>query len=276
MLDSIKVSIITACFNSKETIEQTIVSVINQTYTNLEYIIIDGGSIDGTLEVIKKYQSKIAYFISEPDNGISDAWNKGLKKATGDIIGIINSDDWYEEDAVTKAVTALKDSPQAGFVFGDMNFVGPQDEIMYVQKGDPFYKNIIVKQLPSIPHPTVFVKKSVYDEFGGFDCNNHSCMDYEFLLRSTIKGTEGIYIPVIQANMRLGGESDRNYIRCYKEGMQASISYGYNPLKAKIRFYLICFKTFMRKFFQRNRLYLIIRLYRTFFNKRYRYIVKSK
>jgi glycosyltransferase involved in cell wall biosynthesis len=266
-------TIITASYNSAATIEKTILSVINQTYPNLEYIIIDGASNDGTVEIIKKYESKISYWISEPDKGISDAWNKGLAKATGEIIGLINSDDWYAENAINLAVTTLLNNPRAGFVFGDLLFVGKNGLPEYRQKGDSDYKSTIAFRLPSIPHPTVFVRQAVYRNNGYFNIDYHSCMDYEFFLRLTKSGVLGFYIPEVMAFMRLGGESDRNYWRNYHEGMKASIYYGYNPLLATIRFNAITVKTFIKKLFQQLKLDFLVRLYRIYIGKRYQYDV---
>lgn len=110
MTNMIKVSIITVVYNGVKNIEQTIKSVLHQTYSNIEYIVIDGGSTDGSLDIIKKYSDSISYWVSEADKGIYDAMNKGISKATGDLIGIINSDDWYEPDAIMNMVTAYEEN----------------------------------------------------------------------------------------------------------------------------------------------------------------------
>ena len=124
-----KVSIITVVFNGIRTIEQTIKSVLNQSYKNIEYIIIDGGSTDGTLDIIRKYENYLSYIISEPDHGIYDAMNKGIQKSTGDIVGIINSDDWYEVNTVSQVVERFE-SFAVDLVYGDINFIGKNGEII--------------------------------------------------------------------------------------------------------------------------------------------------
>ncbi len=266
-----KITIITVCFNSEKTIEKTILSVINQTYPLIEYIIIDGGSTDGTLKIIKEYQNKIAFWSSEPDEGISDAFNKGVAKATGDIIGIINSDDYYAEDAVAEVVQELQSNPDCGFAFGDQIFVNSQGNKLFTQKGDPEYSKIIGYEMPSIPHPTVFVRRQVYQELGGFDKIYRTAMDYEFILRICRNGVKGYYIPEVLAYQRLNGESDQNYVRGYRESREISIRYGYNHFLAWSRFGYKCMKTFIRKKFERVGLHLFVKSFRTYLGRRYRY-----
>ena len=152
-----KVSVITVVYNSVDTIEQTIQSVLNQTYKNIEYIIIDGLSTDGTQKIIEQYLDCIAYFISEKDNGIYDAMNKGIRKASGDIIGIINSDDWYAEDAVENIVDCFKQN-DVGLVYGNIIDVfqnGEQKERLKEPLENMWHQM-------SVPHPSTFIKRSRY------------------------------------------------------------------------------------------------------------------
>src|SRR6187399_1640486 len=149
------VSIITVAYNADPFIEKTIQSVLSQTYSPIEYIIIDGGSTDNTVNIIKGYSNRIAYWCSEKDNGISDAFNKGLSKATGDIIGIINADDWYENDTVERVVN---DFGNSDIVYGDLQiWKGKQKD--FIQKGD---HSLLTREM-TVNHPTVFVKKSCYE-----------------------------------------------------------------------------------------------------------------
>lgn len=266
-----KVSIITVCHNSASTIEKTIQSVCAQTHPNIEYIIIDGGSHDGTQNIIKKYSNHISFWVSEPDKGISDAFNKGIQQATGNIIGILNADDWYTQDAVENAVRALLENPLAGFVFGDLYFVNNDEVALYKQTGDPGYQNRIRYEMPSIPHPTVFIRKEIYDKFGGFNTLYKTAMDYELLLRLTSNAIAGVYIPKIMAFMRLGGESDNNFVRGYNEVRMISIDYGYNEQIATIYFLYKCIKSYIRRKLQQLGFDSIIKLFRTYFNDRYKY-----
>ena len=200
-----KVSIITVCLNSVATIEQTIQSVLSQTYKNIEYIVIDGASCDGTCEIIEKYKQKITYYVSEQDHGIYSAMNKGLRHITGDIVGIINSDDWYAEDTIEKVVNTFKQS-SCQLVHGKLA----------VQYGKNKYRIIEERALSDIylgmviSHPTVFIKKDVYQKYGLFDEQYKSAADYELMLRFFTKGISIVYIPDVLAYFRQGGYSQKN------------------------------------------------------------------
>lgn len=178
-----KVSIITVCYNSSATIEDTIKSVLSQDYRDIEYILIDGGSTDSTLGIINKYRDRITSIISEPDEGIYDAMNKGIKNATGEIVGILNSDDFYEAKNVISEMVSKFDS-DTEIVFGDLIFVKPEN----IEKVTRFYS------LPNFkawklrfgwmpPHPATFIKKSVYDRFGLYKINYKISADYEVFVR---------------------------------------------------------------------------------------------
>lgn len=266
-----KVSIITACYNCKSFIEETITSVLGQTYPNIEYIIIDGGSTDGTVDIIKKYTDKISYWVSEPDNGISDAFNKGITRCTGDIVGILNADDTYTPEAVHTAVQAFIENPGVGFVFGDAMMCDLGGTPCFRWAGNPGYAKTIKYDMPSIPHPTVFVRRSVYLENGGFDPVYRTAMDYEFLLRITRNGVKGHCVSEVLANMRLGGESDRNYLRAYREVFLISVNYGYPKSLAWWWFYYKRVKSFARRNLQRIGLELPVRLFRTYIGNRFKY-----
>ena len=266
-----KVSVITACYNSASVIEGALKSVLEQIYPHIEYIIIDGGSTDGTVDIIQKYADRVSCFISEPDRGISDAWNKGLARCTGEIIGILNADDRYLPDAVARAVEALSDNPDKGFVFGNAAITDTTGEFRYRWAGDPGYLAEISFDMPSIPHPTVFVRRKVYRDNGGFLETLKTAMDYEFLLRITSKGITGRYIPAVLTEMRLGGESDRNYVRGYREVMNISVKYGYPRYKALARYAYKCAKTFIRRCMSQMGLENVVKLFRTHVGKRYKY-----
>lgn len=274
--DLTKVSIITVCFNSAKTLEQTIQSVIKQSYNNLEYIIIDAGSTDGTLDIIKKYNKHIASWISEPDKGISDAFNKGIDKATGDIVGIINSDDWYEAGAVEKIVTEFKKHSEIGFVFGDQNYVDLAGNLLFTQKGDSNYEKMIRFEMPSIPHPTVFLRRQVYQRFGGFNLEYKTAMDYELLLRFFVNGVKGLYIPHILANMRAGGESHFNYLGAFQEVMKAAAFYGYPKVLLLLHFGYKYVKTKIRRILQKSGLNFVVNIVRNYILKDQQIIYTNK
>lgn len=197
-----KVTIITVCLNSAKTIEQTIQSVINQTYKNIEYIIVDGKSIDKTIRIIKKYKRSIACWISEPDEGLYDAMNKGIKLATGDIIGIINSDDWYELDAVEKVVGYFE-KESCEMTYGDLTFVYSDQ-----RKERASAKNVCLDDMKYgnvLWHPTVFVKRSLYILYGAYRLAYKIYSDYDFLLRMYYKGYRALYVPYNIAFFRVNG-----------------------------------------------------------------------
>lgn len=198
------VSVITVVLNGEKYLEQTIKSVLEQSYGNIEYIIIDGGSTDGTLQIIQKYNESIDYWISRPDNGISSAFNFGIEKANGVIIGMINSDDWYEPDAVLKMINSYK-SVNPDLICGAARFWQKNEKVI-ISHSD--IKKI--KRETSIHHSTVFIKKNIYDAYGGFDVNYKYAMDYEFLLRLKMNEVKFYALNDVLANSRLEGISDKN------------------------------------------------------------------
>lgn len=205
------VSVVTIVLNGEKHIKDTIESVINQTYENIEYIIIDGGSSDSTINIIKQYEDKIDYWLSEKDNGISDAFNKGILLTRGEFIGIINSGDWYEKDAVGIAVGNLLHN-NTEIVVGAIQY-WKDTERDYV-----FYSNLrFLEKEMTVNHQTVFTKKSVYDKYGLFSTDFDYAMDYELLLRLKLKGASFHIVNEVLANMRLGGKSDKHWIKAYKE-----------------------------------------------------------
>ncbi|HMM19577.1 MAG TPA: glycosyltransferase family 2 protein [Selenomonadales bacterium] len=266
-----QVSIITACYNKANTIEDTIKSVLNQSYINIQYIIVDANSNDGTADIISKYMDKIHLWIRESDQGIADAWNKGIKASTGDIIGIINADDYYEPNAVELAVNALSENPDKGFVFGDLEMRDMDGNKQYLLKGFPNYGDRIKFDMPAISHPTVFVRREIYKKYGLFDLAYKSSLDYEFLLRIYLQGVKGLYIEHKLAIMRLGGISDINYIQSHRETAKVSIRYGYNPIFAKTRCYFKILTSITRRLLETAGLIGIVKFYRRLTGKPHRY-----
>jgi glycosyltransferase involved in cell wall biosynthesis len=203
------ISIITVVKNGKKHLEQTILSVLGQTYNNIEYIVIDGASNDGSVEIIKKYEKQLAFWISEPDSGIYNAMNKGITHATGEYIGIINSDDFYEPNAVKTIVNELQNNMLPDIVFGNLYMINPnltEKQLQTYKKGEKLYKSF------SIWHPTVFVKKESYNQWGNFNEAFKLAADYELLLRFNKNGAAFKYINKTIANFREGGQSYYNNI----------------------------------------------------------------
>lgn len=202
VMDGPLVSIVTAVFNARETVERTILSVINQTYKNIEYIIIDGKSTDGTLDVVEKYRDKIAIVVSEKDSGIADAMNKGINLANGELIGLINADDWFETDAVEKIVGAYQNRKDS-VIHADMKIYS-SDDIFYLERA-PDKLNLNKGMV--INHPTVFVPKAVYAKLGVFDTSYRIVFDWEFMVRLKSAGVPFVPLHYPISNFRVGGVS---------------------------------------------------------------------
>jgi len=211
-VESEKVSIITVCLNSESTIERTIQSVLGQTYRNIEYIIIDGMSTDKTLEIIEKYKDKIAKYISEKDNGLYDAMNKGIDMATGDIIGIINSDDWYADDAVENVVHAFA-TEETDVVYGSMEIVHSDGCTSKVKNGK--LEQMLYRM--AIPHPTAFVRRSVYENVGKFDLRYKIVADYDLFLKMYLYPVKIQQISYVLAFFCDGGLSTVKAVECADE-----------------------------------------------------------
>ncbi len=202
--DSPLISIITPTLNRRETLVSTMESVFNQTYPLIEYIIIDGGSTDGTVEMLEEWDEKIDYWVSEKDRGIFDAMNKGIDLARGELIGIINSDDWYAPTTVEKVVNAWKEDPEADVFFGDALVILRDIDFAFLRKGN-------WRKLPqemSINHPTCFLTRRAYEKWGKFDISFPYAADYELALRLYTNGAKFHYIPGILAYQRKGGVSE--------------------------------------------------------------------
>jgi len=254
------VSIVTIVFNGEKYIEQAIKSVLGQSYKNIEYIIIDGGSEDNTINIIKKYEHRLAHWVSEKDKGISDAFNKGIAKAKGEIIGILNSDDWYESGTVNDVASSMHEYDVA---YGDIQY-WRDDEKSFMQKGNVEY----LEKESSILHPTVFVKRYCYEQIGIFDLRYRCAMDYDFLLRLKVHNYQFIYLPKVLTNMRWEGFSDKQWLLGRKELL--AIKNHYFPGR-KISNYLFFYRNALAimtiKFIERLHLDFLVRYYRQRFSK---------
>ena len=253
MLKHPKISIITVAFNSQSTIKHTIESVSSQDYDNVEYVLIDGESTDWTLEIIKNCKNKIDYFISEKDDGIYDAMNKGIQAATGDIIGILNSDDFYPDNFVLSKVAEVFEQTNCDCLYGDLVYVNVSNArkiVRYWQSGK--FNVSKLKNGWMLPHPTFFVKKEIYEKYGLYNTDLKSAADYEMILRLLLKNRILVtYIPQILVKMREGGQSNASVLNRLRANREDSLAWKINqlypPLLIRIKKPLIKLKQFFRK-----------------------------
>jgi len=226
-----KISIITATYNSEATIKDTLESVNAQTYPDIEHIIVDGASKDNTLDLVKKYGKRVSLIISEPDKGIYDAMNKGIKAATGDVIGILNSDDFFTSDDVISAIVFAFENNDIDAVYGDVHYVNPEN----LNKCVRYYSSAVFK--PSLfkfglmpAHPSFYVKRSCYEKYGVYSLDYQIASDFDLLIRFLY--THKIkyqYLKKDFVTMRTGGESTKNLnnrMLLNKEDLKACRKYG--------------------------------------------------
>ena len=247
-MNNLKISIVTVCYNSEKYIRTAIDSVLNQTYNNIEYIIIDGASKDQTMDIVKSYGDSIQVVVSEPDKGIYDAMNKGLKLATGDFVAVLNSDDFYTHNEVIQHVVNCLEENKTDSLFADLTYVeelSPVNQVRY-WKSNEFVKGSF-KTGWHPAHPTFFVKKSIYEQFGYFNLSIKLAADFELMLRFLEKHQiSSCYLPLPIIKMRLGGATNKNIkniinqnIECYKSfkinGLHVSILYPFFRLLPKIK-----------------------------------------
>ena len=228
-----KISIITVSYNSASTIEDTIKSVIGQTHSDLEYIVVDGGSTDGTIDIIKKHDSRISKWVSEPDKGIYDAMNKGISMATGDMVGMLNSDDFYADRNVLSRVAGTFEKTGADSCYGDLLYVDPvnTDSVKrYWKSGSYNTGHFYWGWMP--PHPTFFVRREVYYKYGLFNLSLGSSADYELMVRFLLKnGVSTYYIPEVLVKMRSGGVSNASAGNRVKANRMDRLAWEVNGLK---------------------------------------------
>jgi glycosyltransferase len=228
-----KISIITVTYNSAQTLEQTIQSVLSQDYPNLEYIIVDGKSTDSTLTIIEKYRDKISHFVSEKDDGIYYAINKGINLATGDIIGVLHADDFYIKNDVLTGIAETFKMNEADAVYADLYYVDKNntDKIIRTWKSGSFSPNkFLWGWMP--PHPTFFVKKDCYTKYGVFNTTLHSAADYEMMLRLLYKHKiKAAYLPEFIVKMRVGGQSNASLNNRVKANNEDRMAWKLNEIK---------------------------------------------
>lgn len=206
-----KLSIVTVCYNATDTIERCIKSVHDQDHPHLEHIVVDGASTDGTLGVVRRYQDEINRIISEPDKGIYDAMNKGLRLATGEVVGFLNADDYFAHDRVISNISHAMETHHAEAVYGDLDYVNGNDTYKVVRRwraGD--YHKGAFREGWVPPHPTFYCRKEIYDRLGGFREDFQVAADFELMLRFIEKHKIKVhYLPEVFVKMRTGGTANR-------------------------------------------------------------------
>ncbi|UFH57312.1 glycosyltransferase family 2 protein [Spirosoma sp. KNUC1025] len=217
-----KVSIITVVYNGAEFVRDCIESILNQTYPDIEYIIIDGKSTDGTVEIVQSYGTRVARFVSEPDKGLYDAMNKGIKLATGDVIGLLNADDYYRHNRVIENMVATFERTGSDAVYGDMMYVGREDTNIikrYWRSGWYSQNAFLWGWMPG--HLSFFAKRSIYERYGLFRLDMKNAADYELMLRFIHKNKIKLaYMDEVTIVMRMGGISNssvKNRLRANRE-----------------------------------------------------------
>lgn len=212
MFGMTKISVVTAVFNGEKTIAQAIDSVFGQAHGAVESVVIDGASRDATLSILKSYRPRLGKLISEPDHGIYDALNKGIRHATGDVIGFLHADDLFENDGVLGKVAAAFEDPNIDAVYGDLVYVRADNVeriIRYWKSGQYDQAALARGWMP--PHPTFYVRRAVYERLGGFDQRYQIAADYDTVLRFLAVGKiRAVYIPEVLVRMRVGGVSNRS------------------------------------------------------------------
>ena len=241
-----KISIITVSFNSSKTIINSINSVNNQNYKNIEHIFIDGNSDDGTFELIKKYSTRSKIVISEPDEGLYDAMNKGIKIATGDIIGILNSDDIFSSTTIISIIADAFKRNKCDILYGNINYINNENKNVRYWKSSKFIKGTF-KNGWHPPHPSLFIKKHVYDNYGNFDISLKISSDFDLMLRFFEKSNNKcFYLDKTIVNMMIGGRS--NTIKgIIKGSKEIKLAFTKNKIKPA---YLYLFNRYMNKIFK--------------------------
>ncbi len=236
-----KVTLITATYNSAATIRDTLDCIAAQDYPDIEHLIIDGVSKDATLAIVAEYPH-VARVICEPDKGLYDAMNKGVQAASGEVIGILNSDDFYPHPQVISRVVALMEKTGADALYADLDYVDAEntDTIVRSWKSQPYHQRLF-QQGWMPPHPTFFVRRGVYEQYGGFNTQLRFAADYELMLRFLLRhGVSVCYLPEVVTKMRMGGLSNaawKNRLKANREDREAWRLNGLQP-----RWYTIVMK----------------------------------
>lgn len=249
-----KVSVITVTFNSENTIEETLLSVFSQNYKNVEYIIVDGGSTDNTLSIIKKYFNKISHIISKKDKGMYDAINKGIKLSSGDIIHILNSDDIYANQNILSEIVNIFKKKKCKIILSKIVFFKHNDKKKFIRGiGVKFFSPILLRFGWMPPHPGTFIKKNIYEQYGLYKTNFKIAADYEIFVRLFLKFKISYFkYNKLTIKMKEGGKSNKNIFSNYVITKEIMQSFKENNLYTNYLFLILRLpiKLFQKIYFQ--------------------------
>lgn len=256
-----KISIVTPSYNQAQFLEQTILSVLNQNYPNLEYIIIDGGSNDGSVEIIKKYEKYLSYWVSEKDKGQSNAINKGFQKSTGEILAWLNSDDTYLPETFYKVVKGFEQNPETDLIFGNIYFIDESDKRIGELRFTEFGFDTLIYEGGNLHQTGTFWKKEIYKRVGGLNSNYKFCMDYDFFCRVAKVG-KLCHMRDFFANFRIHANaksSTISHIGCkeHKEIMRRYIPKGMNKWSFKYKKHICIIRRFFKYVIQGDINYIL-------------------
>jgi glycosyltransferase involved in cell wall biosynthesis len=256
-----KISIVTPSYNQAQFLEKTILSVLNQNYPNLEYIIIDGGSTDGSVEIIKKYEKYLAYWVSENDKGQTDAINKGFQKSTGEILAWLNSDDTYLPGTFYKIVEDFRRNSGVDLIFGNIYFIDESDKRIGELRFTKFDFNTLIYEGGNLHQTGTFWTKNIYDKVGGLNSNYKFCMDYDFFCRVAKEG-KLCYMRDFFANFRMHANaksSTISHIGCkeHKEIMRRYIPKDLNKWDLQYKKFICVTRRFYKYIIQGDTNYIL-------------------
>jgi glycosyltransferase involved in cell wall biosynthesis len=207
----LKISLITVCYNAESTINSCIQSVIRQNFNNVEYIIIDGGSTDKTINIVNNYKHFISHIVSEPDKGIYDAMNKGIKLATGDVVGMLNADDFFADDTVLNTIAQVFVQYNVNIIYADLDYINKNGGVVRKwRSGSYSAKSFNLGWMP--PHPTFYCKRNLFEKFGFYSLGYGTAADYELMLRFLyVNKLSAHYIKKVIIKMKIGGKSNKSF-----------------------------------------------------------------
>lgn len=249
------VTVVTIAYNAKAYIEETLNSVLGQHYAHLEYVAIDGGSTDGTVEILRRYAPHLAYWVSEPDRGISDAFNKGVAASTGEWINFMNAGDLFESTESVACAMTQADKPQRDLIYGQCRFMTDEGRLLPGITGAPFSARRLRMKM-FIPHQSTFHRRRLFERYGGYSSDYKAAMDYEFLLR--VQNLQVCYVNAPLARMRVGGVSQNNEPRTFAEYRCAQRQHGIGWLESQAYYRYFMAKLRLRDWAQRAKLHTIL------------------
>ncbi len=238
-------SIVTVAFNSASTIEDTIKSLLSQSFQDYEYIVIDGGSTDGTVDIVRKYEDKISFWCSEKDAGIYDAMNKGVSHSKGRFVAMLNSDDWYEPNTLEIVAKSIEINPDADVITGAVQFWrdGKKD-LLCLSKLNGLSRSMTVY------HPTSFINRTTHEAFGNFSLKFPLASDYDLILRLWLQKKQFVVIEDVLSNMRLSGISESNWSQSLKDATKVKLQY-FSAITVWLQFFDMYFRDSMVRLIKR-------------------------